>query len=205
MKRAPLFPIVVLATLAACGDDVSQSGQTQTATRETNAKGEVADEAELARNEEKPSEAPGFNREMTYYFSRSERGPTLSYGVPRTDNIALSLRCPAGGMGKTLLVYFNRPAHIVAQRPGTLTLKSGDAQRQFAVETSETQLGTTVEVQTSPESAPIRSFRDGDTLEVTYGNEPMAIPSRSDDGEIREFFDACSARPNSGNGSGGGT
>lgn len=194
MKRADIFPIAMLATLSACGDDQPPNGEAaQTSIPKVNITREVADQAKQTRNEGQQGEEPNFNRDMTYYYSRGERGPTLSFGVPRTDNIALTLRCPAGAMSKTVLVYFNRPSDVVAERPDTLRLKAGGAQRQLAVETRETQLGTTVEVQTSPDSAPIQAFRNGNTLEVAYGDEAIAIPSRSGDEEIQEFFGACLA------------
>ena len=193
MKHAVLFPFAALTALAACNDDPSESSNPPTVTPETNPADDVVDQVEATPEEGPQGEEPDFDSGMAYYFSRSERGPTLSFGVPRTDDIALNLRCPAGGMGKAVLVYFNRPAEIVAQRPRTLTLGSGDAEERLTIETRNTQLGTTVEAQTSPDGPAMQAFRNGTALAVTYGEETIAIPSRSGDEEIDNFFAACLA------------
>ncbi len=193
MKRDVLFPFAALAAVTACNDDQSESSKILTVTPETNAAGELADQSAPTPQEGPQGEEPVFDGDMTYYFSRGERGPSLSFGTPHTDNIALNLRCPAGSMGKTVLVYFNRPAEIVAPRSRTLTLVSGDVEERLTVETRDTQLGTTIEAQTGPDGPAMKAFRDGNMLEVFYGDETIAIPSRSGDKEIDEFFDACLA------------
>lgn len=179
-----------MSLISACGD-------TDQANIEPNAEAaENGNEGNTRSESANPAEADDaqplrFDEDMAYYFKRGERGPTLSYGVPNTDNVAITIRCPAGGMGKALLIYFNRPSDIVAQRPNTLTLSADEAEQQLMIEERSTQLGTTVEVQTSPDSAPMRAYQQGAPLKIRYGDETIAIPASSEDGSIQEFFDTC--------------
>lgn len=192
MARAILVPAAALAALAACGDnthDNSSKAESNSEMVETEMSDQVSerglDQADPARDD------PEFNQDMAYFFSRGDRGSTLSFGVPRTDNIALNLRCPPGAMGKTVMVSFNRAAEIVAQRPETITLKAGDAEQKLKIDTRETQLGTTIEVTTSPDSPVLRAYGQGTALAVIYGDKTIVIPSRNSDTEIDEFFSAC--------------
>ena len=194
MKRAIFVSAAAVAALAACGDNTDDtstmaepnSGMVDTVSSDQN--------PEPGPDQPEPNrDNPEFNQEMAYYFSKGDRGPALSFGVPRTDNIALNLRCPPGAMGKTVLVWFNRPAEIVAQRPDNITLQAGDAEQKFAVDTRETQLGTTVEVTTTPDNPVLRAYRQGTALSVSYGDETIVIPSRSSDTKIDEFFGACNS------------
>lgn len=139
------------------------------------------------RSDEQP-----FDNRMAYFFSRSARGPTLSFGVPQTDNVALTLRCPAGAAGKTVLLYFMRPAEIAAEGPDSLVLAAGESQQRLRVRTDQTQLGTRIEAQTEPASGPMKAYREGKTLEVHYGAQTITLPSRPSDTGISSFFDACS-------------
>ena len=194
MKRAIFVSAAAVAALAACGDNTDD-----TSTMAEPNSGVVDTESSDQNPEPGPDQPEPdrdnleFNQEMAYYFSKGDRGPALSFGVPRTDNIALSLRCPPGAMGKTVWVSFNRPAEVVAQRPDTITLKVGDVEQQLATDTRDTQLGTTVEVTTNPDAPVLRAYRQGTALTVIYGEETIVIPSRDSDTEIDEFFGACSA------------
>ncbi|WP_119587510.1 hypothetical protein [Aurantiacibacter zhengii] len=176
---------------------VSSCGEADEANVEPNmGAAETKEEADIRPTSDNPGrdedrQSPVLEGEMGFFFNPGDRGPTLSYGVANTDNIAVNLRCPAGGMGETLLVYFNRPAGIVSQRPDTLTLAAGEAELQLSIERRSTQLGTTVQVQTDPASAPIRAYRRGASLKVRYGEETIVIPSESEDENVRSFFDAC--------------
>jgi hypothetical protein len=131
------------------------------------------------------------NDNRAYYFKRGARGPTLSYGVPDTDNISLTLRCPSGGMGKTMLVYFRRPSNIVSQQPDVLTLSSGGSSQKLNISTRETQLGTLIEVQSAPDAGPLSNFADGSELVVRWGDERISVPAGNQHPEISEFFGAC--------------
>jgi len=189
MTRAILVSAAAFAALAACADDNSQTPEPNRDMADT----ELSDPEPGPVQGDATRDAPDFDQDMAYYFSKGERGPALSFGVPRTDNIALNLRCPPGAMGKTVLVSFNRPPEIVSQRLDTATLKAGNLDQQLSIETRKTQLGTTVEVTTDPQSPVMTAYREGAALSVSYGDETITIPSRSSDTEIDEFFGACNA------------
>lgn len=193
MTRAILVSTAALTALAACGDNVDDTAtmaEPNSGMVDNNMRDQVPepdqDQAEPNRDN------PQFNQEMAYYFSEGDRGPALSFGVPRTDNIALNLRCPPGAMGKTVLVSFNRSAEVVAQRPDSITLEAGHAEQQLTVDTRESELGTTVMAATSPESPAMKAYRQGTALKVIYGDEAIVVPSHNNDTEIAEFFGACS-------------
>lgn len=137
------------------------------------------------------SDQPSFEDGMSYHFKQDQGGAALSYGVPDTDNIALSLRCPRKGPEGSILIAFNRPARIVAERPGTLVAASGDARQELSIETRSTQLGTNIEVRTSADSAPLVAYRGGAPLEIRYGDEAIRIPAADEQGQIARFFEAC--------------
>ncbi|MEC7743650.1 MAG: hypothetical protein VYE13_14375 [Pseudomonadota bacterium] len=191
MTRAILVSAAAFAALAACADDNSQNPESNRDMADT----ELSDrDSKRGRDQgDATRDAPDFDQDMAYYFSKGERGPALSFGVPRTDNIALNLRCPPGSSRNTVLVSFNRPPDLVAKRPDTITLKAGGASQQLAIETQETQLGTTVEVAAIRDGPVMQAYRRGDNLNALYGEETIAIPSRAEDAEIEEFFDACLA------------
>lgn len=96
-------------------------------------------------------------------------------------------------MGKKVLVSFNRSPKVVVQRSDTVTLEAGNSNQHLAIETSETQLGTTVEVSTDPESPVMKAYREGAALSISYGDDTITIPSRSSDTEIGEFFGVYNA------------
>lgn len=194
MKPANFSCLAALALLCSCGgngnedvepldgdDEIDVADQT----RET---GKTNDTLAPDQPSDEQSE---FDRRMAYFFSEGDRGPSLSFGVPRTDNIALSLRCPPGAMGETILVSFTRPADVVSERPRSVTFVSGDAEQPREIETRETQLGTTVEATISPDSDVMQTYRRGEALTVSYGDETIVIPSRESDSEIGQFFAAC--------------
>ena len=96
-------------------------------------------------------------------------------------------------MGETVLVSFNRPPEVVSQRLDTVTLKAGNLDQQLSIKTRETQLGMAVEVTTDTQAPVMKAYSEGAALSVSYGDETIAIPSRSSDTEIDEFFGACDA------------
>lgn len=192
MKATNFNAIAFLAALASCSDASDDMAPHREATA-TPAKTEQADPASQKTADRNPQSAnqPSFDEDMAYFFSQGERGPVLSFGVPQTDNVSLSLRCPPGAMGKTILVSFNRPERIVAQRPDTIMLKAGNASQRLEIETRATQLGTTVEVEAAPDNPVMLAYRRGAPLIVSYGDEDIAIPSQAKDSKIEEFFNAC--------------
>ena len=191
MTRAILVSAAAFAALAACADDNSQNPESNRDMADT----ELSDrDSERGRDQgDVTRDAPDFDQDMAYYFSKGERGPALSFGVPRTDNIALNLRCPPGAMGETVLVSFNRPPQVVSQRLDTVTLKAGNHDQQLSIKTRETQLGMAVEVTTDPQGPVMKAYSEGAALSVSYGDETITIPSRSSATEIDEFFGACDA------------
>ena len=96
-------------------------------------------------------------------------------------------------MGETVLVSFNRPPEVVSKRLDTVTLKAGNLDQQLSIKTRETQLGMAVEVTTAPQGPVVKAYSEGAALSVSYGNETITTPSRSNDTEIDEFFGACDA------------
>ncbi|WP_341859468.1 hypothetical protein WKH79_02225 [Qipengyuania sp. GPGPB31] len=193
MEALKLSSVVALGVLPACGsagDGAAPPTEEATDTIET---------AQADPNSRSTAERIGqddgssFDRDMSYHFSQDDRGPALSFGVPRTDDIALNLRCPPGASAKTVLVSFNRPPDLVARRPDTITLKAGGASQQLTIETRETRLGTTVEVAAAPDGPVMQAYRRGATLNASYSEETIGIPSRAEDAEIEKFFDACLA------------
>ncbi|WP_086436693.1 hypothetical protein [Altererythrobacter xiamenensis] len=197
MKRAMLPPAAALTMLVACGEsspdtltETEQSAESTIADGDARVSTSTPDQGPANRNSGGETD---FDKDMAYYFSQGERGATLSFGVPQTDNIALNLRCPLGAGGKSVLVYFTRPGRIVAKRPATIDLRAGEAEQQLPIETRETQLGTTVEVETAVSTPVMQQYRTGQPLDVFYGEEKVTIPSRSSDREIQQFFNACAA------------
>jgi hypothetical protein len=187
MQRIMIASAIALATSACSGTDGAGTTNDMVASHDPAAPapdGQVSEERRYAS-------APATSSDMAYFYKQGEEGPALSYGEPDTDNIALSLRCPAGGTGKSLLLSFNRPREIVDQRPDTITLAAGTAREDLRIDTRSTQLGTTVEVQTSPDADPIQAFRDGAKLSLLYGDETIGIPATGDHGKIARFFAAC--------------
>lgn len=193
MRCLILVPLMALATLVSCNEGSNETvneaepGPDAILTKD----GEQARASDpIGQDNQNVNEAE-FQQDLAYFFSNSERGATLSFGVPRTDNIALTLRCPPSEMGKTVLVNFNRPETVVKERPKRITLRAGDAEERLAIRTRENQLGTTVEIATSPTGSVMEEYRNGSSLELTYGDETMQIPSRSSDRAIDRFFNAC--------------
>jgi hypothetical protein len=125
--------------------------------------------------------------DMSWAFSRAGPEPKLAYGVPQTDNVRLMLRCPAAG---EVLLSFLRPNQEVQNRPGTLVLASGNAQRTLTIETQQGPLGTSVEAELPLSSGPLQEFRSGEELEVRWGDSTIAVPGDSDR-PVRQFFEAC--------------
>lgn len=194
MKVTNFNALAFLAALASCsdaGDNTAPQRET-TATPTETAQANPASQKTADRNPQSANK-PSVDEDMAYHFSQSERGPALSIGVPQTDNVSLTLRCPRGAMGKTVRVSFNRPARIVAQRPKSITLKAGNASQRLEIETRGTQLGTTVEVEAAPDNPVMLAYRRGAPLIVSYGDEDIAIPSQAKDSKIEEFFNACLA------------
>lgn len=197
MKRAMLATAAALTMLAAC----SESAPDTVTGTEKSAESPVPDEGapvSPSTTDRGPANRNSggdtdFDQDMAYYFSQGERGATLSFGVPQTDNIALNLRCPRGAGEKSVLIYFTRPGRIVAKLPATIGLRAGEAEQQFPIETRETQLGTTVEIATDVGSPVMQQYRNGQPLDVIYGEETVTIPSRSSYREIQQFFNACTA------------
>lgn len=128
------------------------------------------------------------NPDMAWSFSRAGPGSKLAYGVPQTDNVRLMLRCPESG---AVLLSFLRPSEQVQDRPGTLVLASGNAQRTLTIETQQGPLGTSVEADLPLSSGPLQQFRSGEELEVRWGDSTIRAPADSDR-PVRQFFEACS-------------
>lgn len=183
-------PLVIAASfaLASCGgaDDEPAPDPVADPAPET---GESVAPVDPTHSPPAPDQA--FDDGMAYHFKTGERGPALSYGVPDTDNVALSLRCPQNAANGAVTVSFTRPAGIVKSRPQTLTLSSGDAQQSLAVETRSSQLGTSVVAQTGTDGAVMRAYRDGSPLKVSHGDETIRIPGQDDQDRIAQFFEAC--------------
>lgn len=197
MKRAMLAPVAALTMLVACGEsspdtvtETEQSTESLVPDEGAGVSPSTTDQGPANRNSGGDND---FDQDMAYYFSQGERGATLSFGVPQTDNTALNLRCPRGAGDKSVLIYFTRPGRIVAKRPATIDLRAGEAEQQLPIETRETQLGTTVEVETAVSTPVMQQYRTGQPLDVFYGEEKVTIPSRSSDREIQQFFNACAA------------
>lgn len=123
---------------------------------------------------------------MEWNFSRAAGQPKLAFGVPQTDNVRLILRCPESG--QALLSFLRRTD--AEDRPGTLAIASGGAQRTLNIETEQGPLGTTVRADVPLSAAPLQQFRSGKGLEVRWGEETINVPGAAD-GPVRQFFDAC--------------
>lgn len=191
---------VVLA-LAACGSaEENGSGEAEVAQHESGTENGAAGEADLNQvqpvdDPSRPTPAGGGadgqsagNSEMSWSFSRTGPGPKLAYGVPQTDNVRLMLRCPETGEA---LLSFLRSDQQAQNRPGTLIVAAGNAQRTLTIETQQGPLGTTVEAEIPVSSGPLEEFRSGKEMEVRWGDTEIRVPGASN-GPVRQFFETCS-------------
>ena len=162
--------------LAGCGEETDPSwGEAS-----SNVGAEV--EAPAPAQQQQPSSSEPDDR-MRWHFSRTDRGPKLVYGEPRTDNVRLMLRCPPGG--DSAILSFHRPSTLVRRRPEELRLASGAAEQTYAVDARESALGgMTVEIVVPVDSGPLREFGDGQPLSLHWGDETIAVPTAAEAGRF---------------------
>lgn len=195
-----LLPIILLGIPSGCGDqpDAADEGTARNSALETvvaeDEARSVAESGNASLDEPpaSPERATGNGSDgdaMRWSFHRTAAGPRLTFGEPQTDNVRLMLRCGDGQVS----VHFMRPADMVERRPGQLTIASGGMQWRAEISSEESQLGgMSIRASAPLSSAPITAFRSGQSLEVRWGPETIALPGQQG-GAVQQFFNSCPA------------
>lgn len=176
LRASALSCAAIGLVLAGCG------AETDPAWGEASSNVGAEVEAPAPAQRQQPSSSEPDDR-MRWHFSRTDRGPKLVYGEPRTDNVRLMLRCPPGG--DSAILSFHRPRELVRRRPERLRLASGDAGQTYPVDTGESALGgMTVEIVVPIDSRPLREFGGGHPLSLQWGEETIAVPAAAEGGRF---------------------